>query len=158
MIPGANLLKMALTIIAKQNILYYAYSGRTLNNVGQDVTTYAPPRLIGGSFQAVPRALYQQLGLDFQKEYYIFYTLENLLDVGRDVSGDQLAFDGQRYQCESNTDWFPMDGWKGVLCIRLGYDPTETNIFGFNAYNPAFPDLENTYTNFGFGNFLPRDT
>lgn len=120
MIPGANILNMALTIIAKQTVIYYKYLSRSVNAVGQNVTLYDLPMNVVGSWQPVPRNLYMVYGLDLQKEYFTFYTSNDLLDIQRDVSGDQLVFGGQRYQVESNNDWYQLDGWKGVLCVRIG--------------------------------------
>jgi len=148
MIPGQNILKMALSVIAKQTVLYYKFAGRSLNAVGQDVTTYSSPFVIVGSFQPVPKRLYAQYGLDFQKSYYTFYTSNPILDVERKVSADQIAYNGQRFQCESNTDWFSIDGWKGVLCVFLGQDTGNKSIFGFSANNQ----------NFGNGAFASAET
>ena len=120
MIPGQNILKMASQLIVFQTIQYYQYESRALNDVGQDVTTYLAVVNIIGSWQPVPRNLYPIYGLDLQKDYFTFYTSNNLLDVTRDVSGDQLAFQGRRYQVESNNDWFQLVGWKGILCVDLG--------------------------------------
>jgi len=119
-IPGSNILNMALTLIAKQVVQYYQYVSRTPNAVGQDVTTYASAVTMYGSFQAVPRQLYESYGLDLQKEYSTFYTSNDLLDVERNVSGDQLTYNGKRYQVESNNDWYAQDGWKGVLVVATG--------------------------------------
>lgn len=122
MIPGQNLLNMCLTVIAQQTIQYYQFVSRTPNAVGQDVTTYASVINLVGSWQPVPRKLYRIYGLDLQKDYFTFYTSNNLLDITRDVSGDQISFMGRRYQVESDNDWFQLDGWKGVLCVDLGAD------------------------------------
>lgn len=122
MIPGQNILNMAFTMIAKQTVTYYKFISRSPNSVGQDVTVYAAPVAMTGSFQAVPRKMYRELGLDLQKGYSTFYTSNNLLDIARDVSGDQIAFNGRRFQVQSNNDWFAQDGWKGVLCVDLGAD------------------------------------
>lgn len=120
MIPGQNLLNMALTLIAKQAVIYYRYNSRTSNSVGQDITVYDNPLTMYGSFQAVPRKLYELYGLDLQKKYNTFYTSNNILDVNRDVSGDQIVYNGRRFQVESDIDWYAQDGWKGVLCIDIG--------------------------------------
>lgn len=120
MIPGANILNMALQIIAKQTVQYYAFVSRALNAVGQDIATYAAVQNIVGSWQPVPREVYVLYGLDLQKDYFTFYTSNNVLDVTRDVSGDQIAYRGRRYQVESNNDWYQLDGWKGILCVGLG--------------------------------------
>lgn len=122
MIPGQNLLNMCLTLIAKQVITYYQFESRAPNAVGQDITTYLSPVSIVGSFQAVPRKLYREYGLDLQKDFSTFYTSNNLLDITRDVSGDQIVYNGRRYQVESDNDWYAQDGWKGVLCVDLGAD------------------------------------
>lgn len=39
------------------------------------------------------------------------------------------------------------------LFVPLNPDPVGKPIWGFNAYDPSFPTLENTYFNFGNGNF-----
>jgi hypothetical protein len=117
-IPGANLLKIALGIIASQTVSYYQFLSRAPSAKGQWVATYADPVNLTGSFQPVPRKLYEQYGLDFSKSYFTFYTSNNILSTQRDVSGDQLVFNGITYQCESNNDWFAIDGWKGVLCVQ----------------------------------------
>lgn len=151
-IPGQNLLNMALTVIAKQTITYYRFASRALNDIGQDVTTYQDPIFIVGSFQPVPRTLYEQYGLDLQKDYFTFYTSTDNYDVRRNVSGDQIAFNGDRYQCESNNEWFALDGWNGILCVKIGEDTpaSESVVWGFNS-----PTDNSTNVNFGHGNFLP---
>lgn len=151
-VPGSNLLNLALTVIAPQTVIYYKALQRTLNNVGQDVTLYAPAVNLEGSFQTVPKNLYETYGLDFQKTYATFYTSTNIIDIQRDVSADQIIFNGKRYQCESNNDWFAVDGWMGVLCVMVGnYDPN-VHTFGFNQT----PQI-NTNDNYGHGTF-PQDT
>lgn len=120
MIPGSNVLNMAFRVIAKSTVTYYQFVSRALNSVGQDVVTYNAPISLMGSFQPVQRKLYEALGLDFQKSYYYFYVSSELLDITRDVSGDQLTFNGRLFQCESNTEWFQIDGWNQVLCCDIG--------------------------------------
>ncbi|POP42328.1 hypothetical protein CHU32_03580 [Superficieibacter electus] len=120
MIPGGNLLNIALNVIGAQELEYYAFTGRQTNTAGYDVTSYAEAVSVVGSFQPVPRAQYANLGLDYQKTYWNFYVSADLLDVSRDVSGDQLVFDGRRYQCESVTPWRAIDGWNAVLCAEIG--------------------------------------
>ncbi len=74
MIPGANILTTALSIIAKQSFSYYQFQSRTPNAIGQDVATYAEPITLTGSVQPVPRTLYQDYGLDFQRNYINVYA------------------------------------------------------------------------------------
>lgn len=149
MIPGSNLLNMAFRVIAKETVLYYRDGGRTLNSIGQDITLYQPALELSGSFQPVPRKVYYLYGLDLQKSYYTFYASRDILDVNRDVSGDQISFNGQRFQCESANDWYAIDGWVGMLCVFLGDDIADPVIWGFNNLPQT-----STYQNFGFGTFM----
>lgn len=117
--PGSNVLNAALRALAKQSFTYYAFLCRTPNQIGQDVTRYESPVTVQGSVQPVPRTLYQAYGLDFQRYYVNFYVSKSVLDVARDISGDQIAFGGRRFQCLSKTDWFGQDGWVAVLAVEV---------------------------------------
>ncbi len=44
------------------------------------------------------------------------------------------------------------------LLVPLNPDPNDKPVWGFNAFNPTFPDLLNTYTNFNNGNFSNRNS
>src|SRR6202034_1711709 len=134
MIPGSNLLDMAFNLIAQQILSYFKASGRTVNAVGQNVTNYDNPIFIEGSFQPVSKNLYQALGLDFQKSYFNLYVSKNIIDIRRDVTSDQVVFNGRLFQCLSNTEWIGIDGWAAVLCVEVGgVPPNNKPIFGFNA-------------------------
>ncbi|OWK47569.1 phage collar protein [Fimbriiglobus ruber] len=110
---------MAFRVLGKQCFQYYAYQFRTPNDVGQYVTTYAPPVTFYGSVQPVPRDLYERYGLELQRSYVNVYLQRNVIDVARDVSGDQIVFNGATYQCVSKTAWDAIDGWDAVLCVLI---------------------------------------
>lgn len=119
MTPGSNLLAQALTVIAPQPADYYAETGRSPNAAGQYVTTYADAITVYGSIQPVPRTLYEAYALDMSKNYIMFYTTRTIDDVFRGRSGDQLSFNGKRWQVESSNDWVAVDGWNALLCIEV---------------------------------------
>jgi hypothetical protein len=119
MIPGANLLGMALRLLSSQNFDYFAFLSRGTNDIGQDLANYAEPQSLAGSVQPVPRSLFQLYGLDFDRNYLTFYVSQDVIDVTRDVSGDQMFFNGNTYQCIQKTDWFPQDGWTAVLAVQV---------------------------------------
>lgn len=119
MIPGSNLLNQAFALIAQQAVQYYKNTGRAANSIGMQVPAFAAAISVSGSFQPVPRNKYEMLGLDFQKTYFNFYVSRSVLDLQRDVSGDQLTFQGQRFQCVSKTPWYGIDGWDAVLCVEI---------------------------------------
>lgn len=121
MVPGSNLYKLAAKVIAQQTVGYHRFISRDDNVIGLDVAKYAPVKDIRGSFQPVPRNLYEKLGLDFQNSYFTLYAARDILDIQRDVSGDQITFCNEKYQVLSlSGDWFHIDGWVGVLCVKVG--------------------------------------
>jgi hypothetical protein len=119
MIPGANVFNIAMSVIGKQTITYYQYLGREVNEIGIYVPIYNEGNIITGSFQPVPRSIYRTQGLDLQRRYFTLYSSTNFLDINRNVSSDQIVFNNRKFQCESNIDWYEIDGWTGVLCIEL---------------------------------------
>lgn len=118
-IPGSNLLNSALSAISSQLVEYHKFQGTSINSIGMEITTYEDPIFIWGSFQPVQRSMYEQYGLDFSKTYANFYSSNNIISVDRDVSGDQIIFQGDKYQCESNTKWYGIDGWNAVLLVKV---------------------------------------
>lgn len=92
MIPGSNLLNMALSVIAPQKFTYYAFVSRKTGINGLDVATYASPMRVRGSVQPVPRSMYETLGLNLQKTYVNIFIARNIVDLNRDVSGDYIIF------------------------------------------------------------------
>jgi E217 collar protein gp28 len=118
-VPGIDLLNVALSAIVAQSITYIKAASRTLNDVGQWLTTYDSPITILGSFQPVARSMYTQLGLNFNKDYFYLYTSNDVIDLDRDITADQVQFNGITYQCEAATEWYAIDGWKSVLCVAL---------------------------------------
>jgi hypothetical protein len=117
-IPGSNLLNSALGVIASQSVDYYKFASRATNTIGMEVSTYDSPIVIFGSFQPINSAMYEEYGLDLSRTYANFYSSNNIISVDRDVSGDYLIFQGDKYQCESNTKWFGIDGWNAVLVVK----------------------------------------
>ncbi len=119
MIPGFNLYQMATRLIARSPFTFFGEASRALDDRGIWVVTYAAGVALLASIQAIDRALYESLGLDLDRYYIKIYSDHPLLVTERGTSGDQIEFQGERYQLLSNTDWSPIDGWEGVLAVRL---------------------------------------
>ncbi len=105
--------------VGKQTFTYLQYVGRAPTVIGTDVSVYAIPVQLQGQVQAVPRTLFERYGLDLQKNYLTFFVSSDILDVERDVSGDQMQYAGKRYQVLSNTDWYAQNGWNQVLTVEV---------------------------------------
>lgn len=114
-----NLLNMAMTLVGTQQFTYFKFLSRATNSIGVDVAVYDTPKLLTGQVQAVPRNLFEQFGLDFQRSYLTFFVSKDIHDVERDMSGDQIKFANDTYQCLSETDWFKINGWTGILAVKI---------------------------------------
>lgn len=129
MIPGINLLGCALQLIASEAVQYFADAGRTKQPNGVFLTSYAAPVTIeGGSVQAVDRAKYSAMGLDFQKTYVTWFVPnQEIVTVQRAKSGDVIEWNGGRYQLNGGIDWTGQDSWGAAVCVLIGPATGATN-------------------------------
>lgn len=123
MIPGGNLLNLAMSVIAKQTMQYYAYTGRTVATNGDYIPAYNTPVSVTGSIQPIKRTLYEKLDLDFQKNYHNIFVPQKITDIRRTSAGDQFVYAGKTFQVLSNEPWFQMDGWDQTLCVEIPNTP-----------------------------------
>lgn len=120
MIPGSNLLRMAMGPIAAQMPLQWrAWLSSTTNEVGDIVDVHDDPVDIVGSMQPVNRTLYHEFGLDMSKEYQSLFTSSDVRVVDEDRGGDVILWDGHQWLAETDTNWRGADGWRKVLCVRV---------------------------------------
>ncbi|OCJ20018.1 hypothetical protein [Serratia sp. 14-2641] len=121
MIPGINLLNMALGVIGSQSVMYYRDNKqrRELPN-GVLVPHFEPGvTILSGSVQAVPQASVEQMGLDVSRRYVEWFVSRDVIGVGRDASGDEILWDGQRWKATNPEKWVTQDGWCTVICQEM---------------------------------------
>lgn len=118
-VPGSNVLSIALRALKPQEMQHAAFTGRTINATGDFVSTYAAPVTISGSMQAVNKALYSKLGLNFARNYAILYTSVDVKPTATDRAGDKIIWSGKTWLCESDHDWRSADGWRKLLCVEI---------------------------------------
>lgn len=116
-----NLLSQAFKLIPQQDFQYCKWESKTVNEQGIMINSYASPVAYKGSIQAVDQALYEKLGLDFEKQYRMVYA--SVFMHGVDVSSEQntpdrLIFEGKNWKVIRNTPWYSADGWCGVLVVE----------------------------------------
>lgn len=119
-VPGSNLLRQAGRAIKFTGIKYVKFNGRVQNAARQYINEYDDPKPLRASVQAVSRDQYQDLGLDFQKNYIKIWASANLIDLARDYSGDHFLYGGRKYQLINQTPWNLEDGWASALAIDIG--------------------------------------
>lgn len=118
-VPGSNLVKIARRLIKYQSVQYFKFLESAPDAVGQLVSVFELPQSIQGSWQPVKRSLYNQMGLNFSKDYANFYSANDLLGISRDYSGDEVVYNGARYKIESVTRWYVLDGWNAALLVKI---------------------------------------
>lgn len=124
-IPGSDILNMALGAInAEKPKLSRVILPLPAPDASGIVTpSYYARVAIKASFQPVPRAQYEALGLDLQKNWAYCYTSEPLQDLERNAACDMLDYGGRRYNVTSNEPWNKQDGWGASLCVDIGPSP-----------------------------------
>lgn len=119
LVPGSNLLSMALGVIRPQAPQLISWTSRAKGPTGVFVDTYAEPVTISGSFQPVDRKAYQALGLDLSRNYSVLYTSTPIRTVERDSSADLVTYAGKTHKAESVMDWQSQDGWRSYLFVEV---------------------------------------
>lgn len=120
MIPGINVLNIALGVIATQTVQILRATGRTQNAVGAWVTTYASPVSHRVSWQPVDAKKYEQLGLDLAKEYHNIWMRAPVDGIQRGESPDRFIYGGRLHDVVDVRDWYGQDGWVEILVIDIG--------------------------------------
>jgi hypothetical protein len=120
LIPGSNLYLQAIRLIKPQPIQYLKFLSRSQNAAKQWVALFSDPVEVIASVQAVARSSYNELGLDFQKNYVKVFAAIDIVDLARDTAGDRFTYNGKMYQIEDQRTWFQMDGWASCTAVEVG--------------------------------------
>lgn len=125
MTPGSDILSEALSCIDSVDIQVRRFESRTKNAVGQWVSAVSEPsEPFEASVQPVQRSKYNSLGLDFKKSYIRVYVSQDVKDFTDYTSGDVILYDGSEYTINDDSDWFKIDGWVSLVCVKLQKVPT----------------------------------
>lgn len=118
-----NLLPIAMSATAilgcNKSFLFYKYLSTELDEMGRDVPQYAPPKLTTGSVQAVSNKMYEQLGLDLNKNYKIVYSSELIQSIAEEVQPDRISYNNRIYEVVENKNWYETNGYTKVLMVEL---------------------------------------
>jgi len=117
-----NLLQKALKLIPSESFYYEKFTDETANSLGRMAPTYAMPVLVHGSVQSPENSLYQQMGLDLDKNYKIFYGSLDINGNETQTQPDRFIYKGKVFETVKNTNWFNYDGWCGVLAVERKND------------------------------------
>lgn len=125
-IPGANLLALALGVIARQPVYLLRFAQNVRQATGVDLAQYEAPEVATGSVQPVSKSNYERLGLDWSKDYVSLFTSIDVRTLGRDGAGDVFIYQDRYYHAQDRTNWIGQDGWNEVLGVNIpDLDPTQ---------------------------------
>lgn len=123
LVPGGNLLNIALGAIRGQLVGYRAWQSRAPNAAGKLVDVFADRVEIPGSIQPMDGVRVQMMGLDLQKSYAILYASHPARPVSKDRGADLFDYAGRTYSASDRVDWEAQDGWNGLLLVDVGAAP-----------------------------------
>ncbi len=115
-----NVLRSVQTVIRAQTIIVRRFLSRATNDSGDWITAYSPDVTINVNVQPVTKSLYSKMGLDFEKDYVSILSVDNIDDLARDRSGDQVVIDSRLYETVGETDWQRSAGWNRIVCVYVG--------------------------------------
>lgn len=121
-VPGGNLLNLALSVIQPQAVKWYVYTGKGTNAEMMPVSIFAPPVDIVGSLQPVSVERKTMMGLSLGTSYAMLYATGAHAVLTRDNASDQFGYAGRRYEITDRTNWSAQDGWDGCLLTDIGPD------------------------------------
>lgn len=122
MIPGINLLSIALGVITPQQIVLHKWLSRSKNDLGHWVPVYAAGVPVEGSWQPTDTKRYAELGFDATKDYFTFYTTEPIRNLSRGTGVDVCYHNGRKYETVGETNWQTVDGWQAAYFVDVGSD------------------------------------
>ena len=100
-----------------KTFLYYDYDGTTTNEIGNEVLTYTAPVTYTGSIQPVSNKMYEQLGLELQKNYKVVFCPQLLHSIAEKEVTGKIEYDGGTYDIIENKNWWASNGYtKCVIC------------------------------------------
>ena len=113
-----NLLELALSVLPPVNFFYRVYQGERLNDIGVKIPTYGPWLECRGMVQPVNRAKYEDLGLDFAKNYINVWGSLNLKTVGLQNQPDQILWNSCIWTITAVNEWYQYNSWVNVTAAQ----------------------------------------
>lgn len=128
----SNLHRMANNIIPRQRIQWRKAGDTVVSEYGvasseygewQDTLAHVMPGIIssfGG--KNINERDYQEMGLDFSKNYYTVYVDGiNVRTVCEQHAADQFKINGKVFNVIQTEDWeeFGYNGWKRCYCVQI---------------------------------------
>lgn len=118
-----NLLPIAMAATdilgCNQPFQFLKYKGTTIDPMGRDVPEFEEPATLTGSLQPVSNKMYEQLGLDLNKNYIVIYCPALMQSIAQTPQPDRIVFQNRTYELVENKDWYVSNGWTRAIAVEL---------------------------------------
>lgn len=118
-----NLLPIAMSATAilgcNKQFEFYKYTGSKLDEMGRDVPDFAEPVIYTGSIQPVPNRMYEQLGLDLNKNYKTVYSPELMQSIAENIQPDRIVYNSKTFQIIDDKDWYETNGYTKIIMVEI---------------------------------------
>lgn len=121
MVPGSNLLNMALGVIQPtRGATVEGYLGEVENDFGGTEVSYKPAApLVNVSIQPMSKQQTQQTGLALNKSYIQIWVNHQIQGAYRGRQNDIINWAGYRWEVQPDADWMIQDGWVRIIAVKL---------------------------------------
>ena len=113
-----NLLELALGILPPVEFQHRYFIGEARNEIGVEIHSYSEWKTCVGMVQPVQRSRYQDLGLDFAKNYINVWGSIELHTIGLQDQPDQILWGGHLWNITAVNDWPYYNGWVNVTAAQ----------------------------------------
>lgn len=114
-----NILLTAMTVIPPEPIEYEKYKGNITNQIGYDVSYYAPAVKTQASIQShISEKMYQAYGLDLNKNYRLVNIPAEIIGTAEQITPDRLTFHGRRWIVIKSNNWHEYNGWCKIIVVE----------------------------------------
>lgn len=118
-----NLLPIAMNATSilgcNQQFEYYQFQGSTLDDLGRDIPQYSDPINLTGSIQAVPNKMYEQLGLDLEKNYITVFCPQLIQSLAQNTQPDRIIWNNRTFEAIETKDWTNLNGYTKALFVEI---------------------------------------
>jgi hypothetical protein len=112
---------MAATAIlgCNKKFQYLKYLRTGIDDMGRAVPEFDEPVSYTGSIQAVPNRLYEQLGLDLDKNYKTVFCPQLMRSLAEEIQPDRIVYENRTFEIVENKNWYETNGYTRVLMVEL---------------------------------------
>lgn len=121
MVPGSNLLNMALGVIQPtRGATVKEYLGEVDNAFGGTEVSYRDPKpLVNVSIQPMTKQQVQVSGLAVNKTYIQIWVSQSVQGAYRGRQNDIVTWAGYDWEVQPDSDWLIQDGWVRIIAVKL---------------------------------------